>query len=138
MGDKVIQVVNNYELSVFNGDIGFVRHIHSGGAKLIVEFGDRMVGYNDEQTGDLRLAYAITIHKSQGSEFPVVIIPCSMSHFVMLQRNLFYTGLTRARKLALFVGTKSALSMAARQQQAKSRQTRLKTILNDMLLEKVR
>ncbi len=136
-GDKVIQVVNNYELSVFNGDIGFVRHINSGGAKLIVEFGDRLVGYNDEQTGDLRLAYAITIHKSQGSEFPVVIIPCSMSHFVMLQRNLFYTGLTRARKLALFVGTKSALSMAAKQQQAKSRQTRLKEILKENLAQRV-
>lgn len=133
-GDKVIQVVNNYELSVFNGDIGFVRHLNSGGAKLIVEFGERLVPYNDDHAGDLRLAYAITIHKSQGSEFPVVIIPCSMSHFVMLQRNLFYTGLTRARKLALFVGTKAALSMAAKQQQAKSRQTRLKVILKEALV----
>ena len=128
-GDKVIQVVNNYELSVFNGDIGYVRHVNSGGVKLLIEYGERLVGYDDEHAADLRLAYAITIHKSQGSEFPVVIIPTSMSHFVMLQRNLFYTGLTRARKLAIFIGSKSALSLAAKQQQAKSRQTRLKDLL---------
>jgi exodeoxyribonuclease V alpha subunit len=127
--DKVIQVVNNYELSVFNGDIGFIRHVNAGGHKLMIEFGERLIGYNDEQANELRLAYAVTIHKSQGSEFPVVIIPTSMSHFVMLQRNLFYTGLTRARKLAIFVGNRAALALAAKQQQAKSRQTRLKELL---------
>lgn len=125
--DKVIQVVNDYELSVFNGDIGFVRHTNTSKAKVVVAYGDRTVNYDSEQAQDLKLAYSITIHKSQGSEFPVVIIPCSMSHYVMLQRNLFYTGLTRAKKLAIFVGTKKALGQAARNQASLLRMTNLKS-----------
>ena len=98
-GDKVIQVVNDYELAVFNGDIGTVSNTNTSKAKVIVNFSGRSVNYDTEQANDLRLAYSITIHKSQGSEFPVVIIPCSMTHYVMLKRNLFYTGLTRAKSL---------------------------------------
>ena len=125
-GDKVIQSVNNYDLGVFNGDIGFVRATRVQGGKIIVAFADdRTVTYDDEAAQDLRLAYAVTVHKAQGSEFPVVIIPSSMQHYVMLQRNLFYTALTRARKLAFFVGAKRALAMAVANQQSLARQTRL-------------
>ena len=125
-GDKVIQSVNNYDLGVFNGDIGFVRDAKVEGGKLLVAFGDdRLVTYEDEATLDLRLAYAITIHKSQGSEFPVVVIPCSMQHYVMLQRNLMYTALTRARKLAFFVGAKRALQFAINNKTSSARQTGL-------------
>ena len=111
-GDKVIQISNNYELNVFNGDIGYVLHAGVSGGKLVVNFNGRNVSYSKEESYDLRLAYAITIHKSQGSEFPVVIIPISMQHYIMLQRNLIYTALTRAKKFAVFVGTKAALDQA--------------------------
>ena len=125
-GDKVIQSANNYDLGVFNGDIGFIRQTKVEGGKLLVSFGDdRLVTYEDEDVMDLKLAYAITIHKSQGSEFPVVIIPASMQHYVMLQRNLMYTALTRARKLAIFIGSKKALSYAISNQSSGQRQTSL-------------
>jgi exodeoxyribonuclease V alpha subunit len=125
-GDKVIQLVNNYDLGVFNGDIGFVREAGVDGGKLLVGFPDgRLIAYSAEETGDLRLAYAITIHKSQGSEFPAVVIPVSMQHFIMLQRNLIYTGLTRARRFAIFVGSKRALGHAVRNQVSARRQTQL-------------
>ena len=131
--DKVIQVVNDYELAVFNGDIGLVNQTNTSKAKVIVSFGDRNVKYDSEQALDLKLAYSITIHKSQGSEFPVVIIPCSMSHYVMLQRNLFYTGLTRAKKLAIFIGSKKALLHASKNQASLKRQTNLSYILKSEL-----
>lgn len=124
-GDKVIQSVNNYDLGVFNGDIGYVQETRVDGGKLIVIFGDRPITYEDEDILDLRLAYAITIHKSQGSEFPVVIIPCTMQHYVMLQRNLIYTALTRARKLAFFVGSRKALHFASGNTTSTARQTSL-------------
>ncbi|NDE17095.1 ATP-dependent RecD-like DNA helicase [bacterium] len=125
-GDKVIQLVNNYDLGVFNGDIGFVREAGVEGGKVMVAFPDgRLVTYGNDEIGDLRLAYAITIHKSQGSEFPAVVIPVSMQHYIMLQRNLIYTGLTRARKFAIFVGSKRALAYAVRNQVSAKRQTQL-------------
>ncbi|MCX6129677.1 MAG: ATP-binding domain-containing protein [Proteobacteria bacterium] len=126
-GDKVIQTVNNYELNVFNGDIGYIEHAGFDGGQLLVNFGDRKLSYSKDQAYDLKLAYAITIHKSQGSEFPVVIIPVTMQHFIMLQRNLIYTALTRARRLAILVGTQSALSQAIRTQTSLKRQTQLIT-----------
>jgi exodeoxyribonuclease V alpha subunit len=124
-GDKVIQNSNNYELGVFNGDIGVVMDSGVDRGSVVVNFAGRIVKYADEYTQDLRLAYAITIHKSQGSEFPVVLIPISMQHFIMLQRNLIYTALTRAKKLAVFFGTKKALGYAARNVKQNMRQTRL-------------
>lgn len=124
--DKVIQLVNNYDLGVFNGDIGYVKEAGVEGGKVLVSFPDgRLVTYGSDEIGDLRLAYAITIHKSQGSEFPAVIIPVSMQHYIMLQRNLIYTGLTRARKFAVFVGSKRALAYAVKNQVSAKRQTQL-------------
>lgn len=124
-GDKVIQSVNNYDLGVFNGDIGFIEAAGVDGGKVLVRYGDRMVGYEEDQILDLKLAYAITIHKSQGSEFPVVIIPLTMQHYVMLQRNLVYTALTRSRKLAIFLGAPKAFATAVRNASSQKRQTTL-------------
>ena len=135
-GDKVIQTSNNYELQVFNGDIGYVQAANVDGGNVIVTFGDdRVVTYSDEDADDLKHAYAITIHKSQGSEFPVVILPMSMQHFVMLQRNLIYTGLTRARKLAIFVGAPKALSHAVRNNVSIHRQTWLTERIQSLIQE---
>ena len=125
-GDKVIQSSNNYDLGVFNGDIGHVLEAGTTGGEVIVRFTDgRTVTFKKDHVSDLRLAYAITIHKSQGSEFPVVILPTSMQHYVMLQRNLIYTGLTRAKKLAIFIGSKKALNHAINNQKSLKRQTTL-------------
>ena len=125
-GDKVIQSSNNYDLGVFNGDIGLIIEAGVAGGKVIVRFTDgRTVTYKKDHVSELRLAYAITIHKSQGSEFPVVILPTSMQHFVMLQRNLIYTGLTRAKKLAIFIGSKKALAHSIANQKSLKRQTTL-------------
>ncbi len=128
-GDKVIQISNNYDLGVFNGDIGFVMNARVEGGKVGVNYNERPVQYDAESIHDVRLAYAITIHKSQGSEFPVVVIPVTMQHYIMLQRNLIYTALTRAKKLAVFVGTKQALEFAIKNQDSLQRQTRLVELL---------
>ncbi|MBC7661136.1 MAG: ATP-dependent RecD-like DNA helicase [Chitinophagaceae bacterium] len=129
-GDKVIQTVNNYDLNVFNGDIGYIEHAGFDGGQLLVNFVDRKITYTKDDAYDLKLAYAITIHKAQGSEFPVVIIPVSMQHFIMLQRNLIYTALTRARKLAILIGTPTALLQAIKTQTSLKRQTLLVQRLN--------
>ena len=130
-GDRVIHRRNNYDLNVFNGDIGKILSIDNEELTAIVSFypGHREVNYKKEDIMELDLAYAITIHKSQGSEFKTVIIPIHTQHFKMLYRNLIYTGLTRAKDLAVFVGTRKALSMAIRQQDVSQRQTALETLL---------
>lgn len=124
-GDKVIQTSNNYDLGVFNGDIGYIENIKPTGKGLTVAFADKKAEYDMETLGELKLAYAITIHKSQGSEFPVVLIPVTTQHHIMLQRNLIYTAVTRARKLALFIGSQKALRYAVHQQESRKRQTLL-------------
>ncbi len=131
VGDRVIHRRNNYDLHVFNGDIGIIRAIDVDQSTLVVSFfpEGRLVEYRKEDILELDLAYAITIHKSQGSEFAVVILPVLTQHFKMLYRNLIYTGLTRARKLAVFVGTRKALAMAIRQQDTLHHQTSLKKLL---------
>ena len=121
--DKVIQNVNNYDLGVFNGDIGLVTATQVEGAALRVHLAGKDLNYSQEQSRELNLAYAITIHKAQGSEFPVVIIPMSMSHYVMLRRNLIYTALTRAKKLAIFVGEPKALAIGVQNADSHARQT---------------
>ena len=119
--DKVIQTQNNYDKEVFNGDLGFVERIDPEESELLVRFENRSVVYAFGELDELAPAYAITIHKSQGSEFPVVIIPLAMSQYILLQRNLLYTGLTRGRKLVILVGQKKALSIAVRQEGSRAR-----------------
>jgi len=129
-GDKVIQTRNNYDHEVFNGDIGHIRDITTEPVRIEVVFdGDHVVEYEPGDLDELQLAYAITIHKSQGSEFPVVIIPLSTQHYVLLQRNLIYTGITRGRKLVILVGEKKALQKAVRNQESSKRWTGLKAKL---------
>lgn len=134
IGDRVIQKKNNYDLEVFNGDIGAIKTIDSQTIELLVEFPDQKktkeVIYKKEHMVELDLSYAITIHKSQGSEFDIVIIPVVTQHFKMLFRNLIYTGLTRAKKLAIFIGTRKALSIAIKNVDNRVRQTLLKEIMS--------
>jgi exodeoxyribonuclease V alpha subunit len=133
VGDRVIQKRNNYDLSVFNGDIGRIVDLDNEEMTAIVAFRNgsetREVIYERESLPEMDLAYAITIHKSQGSEFGVIIIPLVSQHFQMLFRNLIYTGLTRAKKLAVFVGTRTALQLAVSKQNTAIRQTALKFLL---------
>ncbi|MBF0366693.1 MAG: AAA family ATPase [Oligoflexia bacterium] len=124
--DRVIQKRNNYDLGVFNGDIGKIVTIDPIEMMCEVEFDHKVVMYEKEHLMDLDLAYAITIHKSQGSEFDVVIIPVMTQHFKMLFRNLIYTGLTRAKRLAIFVGTRKAMCLAIKNVDARERQTTLR------------
>lgn len=130
-GDRVIHRRNNYDLNVFNGDIGKIVSIDNEELTALVSFypDHREVHYKKEDIMELDLAYAITIHKSQGSEFKAVIIPVLTQHFKMLYRNLIYTGLTRAKNLAVLVGTRKALSMAIRQQDVSQRQTALEVLI---------
>jgi len=129
-GDKVIHTVNNYDLQVFNGDIGWIYEIDETGGTAEVKFGeDRIVKYRKSDMIELELAYAITIHKSQGSEFDCIIIPIMTQFSRMLYRNLIYTGLTRAKKLAIFVGQRKAFKMAIDNIDPRTRQTSLKELL---------
>jgi exodeoxyribonuclease V alpha subunit len=111
-GDKIIQTINNYDKEVFNGDIGIIRSVFPDGKGLEVEFDGRLVQYDAVELDEISLAYAITIHKSQGSEYPAVVMPVSTQHYVMLQRNLLYTGLTRGKSLVVLIGQDRALATA--------------------------
>jgi exodeoxyribonuclease V alpha subunit len=132
VNDRVIHRRNNYDLGVFNGDIGIIREIDNVELTCTVSFfpDDREVLYQRDDIPELDLAYAITIHKSQGSEFEAVIIPVLTQHFKMLFRNLIYTALTRAKGLAVLVGTRKALAMAVKNQDTSQRQTSLRELLN--------
>ncbi len=130
-GDKVMQIRNNYDKSVFNGDIGYITAVDTNERTLNVTFDSRLVEYDVSELDELVLAYAVTIHKSQGSEFPVVVMPVTMKHFVMLQRNLIYTGITRAKKICVLVGTTKALAYAVHNQTVSKRNTMLKERLNN-------
>lgn len=132
-GDKVMQIRNNYDKNVFNGDIGYITAVDTNERTLVVTFDSRVVEYDITELDEIVLAYAITIHKSQGSEFPVVVMPVTMKHFVMLQRNLIYTGITRAKKICVLVGTTKALAYAIRNQTVSKRNTKLKERLNEKL-----
>ena len=123
--DKVMQIHNNYEKEVFNGDIGTVDRVDLEDRTLTVRFDDRLVDYDATELDELVLAYATTIHKAQGSEYPVVVMPVLMTHYVMLQRNLLYTGITRAKKGLVLVGTKKAIAHAVRTVTVTKRNTKL-------------
>jgi len=116
VSDKVLQTVNNYEKEVFNGDIGRVTAIEATDQELTVNYDGRPVIYDFGELDELALAYALTIHKAQGSEYPAVVIPLHTQHYMMLQRNLLYTGITRGKKLVVLVGNRKALSIAVQRQ----------------------
>jgi len=126
MGDRVMQIRNNYDKDVFNGDVGYIESVNMDDRSLTVRFEERHVEYEDSELDELTLAYATTIHKSQGSEYPVVVIPLLMTHFVMLQRNLVYTGITRAKKICIIIGTTKALAYSIHNMVVQKRNTRLK------------
>lgn len=125
-GDRVLQTENNYDRDVFNGDLGVVDRIDNEDQELGVRFGDRTVTYDFGDLDELSLAYALTIHKSQGSEYPCVVIPLHTQHFVMLQRNLLYTAITRGKKLVVLIGPKTALEMAVSREDQRRRFTQLR------------
>lgn len=130
VGDKVIQMRNNYDKEVFNGDIGRISEIESEPVRVVIRYDDgRRASYEPGELDEVRLAYAITIHKSQGSEFPAVVIPVSSQHYVMLQRNLLYTGLTRGKKLVVLAGEQRALGIAVRNNTSKRRWSGLRSRL---------
>ncbi|MBS0619960.1 MAG: ATP-dependent RecD-like DNA helicase [Verrucomicrobia bacterium] len=133
IGDKVMQIRNNYEKEVYNGDVGKILEIDLSEQSLKVGFDGKIVPYEFLEMDELVLAYAVSIHKYQGSECPCVIIPIHTSHFKMLFRNLLYTGLTRGKKRVVFVGTKKALAMAVRNQEVLKRHTGLTEALQEVL-----
>ena len=113
-----MQVENDYDKEVYNGDLGIVCHIDMEESELTVDFDGREVIYGFAELDELVLAYATTIHKSQGSEYPAVVIPLTTQHYVMLQRNLVYTGVTRGKRLVVLVGQRKALAIAVKGGQA--------------------
>lgn len=128
--DKVMQIKNNYDKEVFNGDIGMVETVDMTNRTLTVNFDNRRIVYDATELDELVHAYATTIHKAQGSEYPIVVMPVLMTHFVMLQRNLIYTGITRAKKILVMVGMKKALAYAVRNVTVTARNTMLKERLS--------
>ena len=114
VGDKVMQISNDYDKGVFNGDMGFITAVRHGDSTFMVQFDQGVIPYAFSDARELNLAYAVTVHKSQGSEFPAVIMPLLNGHYMMLQRNLLYTGMTRAKKLMILIGSAKAVSMAVR------------------------
>jgi exodeoxyribonuclease V alpha subunit len=119
--DKVIQTQNNYDKEVFNGDIGQITRVDPVEREVVIRFDQRDVSYDFGELDEVSLAYAVTIHKAQGSEFPVVVIPLAMQQYLLLQRNLIYTGITRGKKMVVLVGQKQALATAVRNNQTSSR-----------------
>ena len=132
-GDRVMQLRNNYAKEVFNGDQGYIREVDTEDRMLTVDFDGKKVEYDVTELDELTLAYATTIHKAQGSEYPIVVMPVLMTHFVMLQRNLIYTGITRAKKICVLIGAAKALAYAVRNVSVLKRNTRLRERLNPSL-----
>ena len=125
-GDRVMQIRNNYDKEVFNGDLGYIESVNQEDRTLMVNFEERLVEYEVSELDELSLAYATTIHKAQGSEYPIVVMPVLMKHYVMLQRNLIYTGITRAKKVCVLIGSTKALAYAIHNLTVSNRNTKLK------------
>ena len=125
-GDKVMQIRNNYDKEVFNGDIGRISKIDREEQEIIVNYDGRMVSYEYSELDEIVLAYAVSVHKSQGSEYPVVVMPVLTQHYMLLQRNLLYTGITRGKKLVVLVGTNKAVAIAIKNNKPQKRYTLLK------------
>ena len=132
-GDRVMQLRNNYDKKVFNGDMGRIVHIDPKNKMFKVKFEEKVVEYEYVEADQIVLSYAVTVHKSQGSEFPVVIMPILTQHYIMLQRNLLYTGMTRAKKLMVLIGSRKALSMAVDNARMEPRFSRLRARLKQLL-----
>lgn len=132
-GDKVMQIRNNYDRGVFNGDIGRIEQINLVAQQVTVRYEDRWVDYEFSDLDEIALAYAVSVHKSQGSEFPAVVLPVVTQHYILLQRNLIYTAVTRARKLMVMVGTRKALAMAVGNDAPQKRYTRLEARIRQLL-----
>lgn len=126
VGDKVMQLKNNYDKGIFNGDIGRITHINHEPQQVLISFDNRKVLFEYPELDEVILAYAISVHKAQGSEYPAVIIPILMQHYLLLQRNLIYTAITRAKKLVVIVGTKKALSAGIKNDKTRKRYTSLR------------
>jgi exodeoxyribonuclease V alpha subunit len=124
-GDKIMQVENSYERELYNGDLGVVRSVDPEESVLTAEFDGREVAYSFGELDELALAYATTVHKAQGSEYPAVVIPVTTQHYPMLQRNLFYTGITRGKRLVVLVGQRRALGIAVRDEKTRRRWSKL-------------
>jgi exodeoxyribonuclease V alpha subunit len=124
--DKVMQIRNNYDKNIFNGDIGVISSIDSENQIVTVNVDGRDVNYEYSELDELVLAYAISVHKSQGSEYPAVVIPLVMSHYMMLQRNLIYTAITRGKKLVVVVGSKKAMFLSINNNKIATRYTWLR------------
>jgi exodeoxyribonuclease V alpha subunit len=124
-GDKVMQIENDYDKEVYNGDIGFVTDVEPDEGELTASFDERLVTYSFGGPDTLVPAYAATIHKSQGSEYPAVVIPVRTQHYAMLQRNLLYTGVTRGKLLVVLVGQKKAVAIAVRNVSGRRRWSKL-------------
>ncbi|MFZ1984834.1 MAG: ATP-binding domain-containing protein, partial [Desulfatitalea sp.] len=129
--DKVMHLRNNYQKEVFNGEIGTIRELDGAAGRLTVDFDGRPVTYEEAELDELSLAYAISVHKSQGSEYPVIVLPLVTNHYIMLQRNLLYTALTRARRMVVLVGSAKAISIAVAADQPRRRQSLLAWRLRD-------
>ena len=120
-----MQITNDYDKEVFNGDIGWISKINREDRELIIDFDGRLINYDFSELDEVVLAYAISVHKSQGSEYPAVVIPVMTQHYLLLQRNLIYTGITRAKKLVVLIGTKKAFAIAIRNNKPQMRFTHL-------------
>ena len=131
VGDRVLQLRNNYDKDVFNGDVGHIKHIDLEEGEIRVEFEGRNISYELSDLDELTLAYAMSVHKSQGSEYPVVVLPMLTQHYVMLQRNLLYTAITRAKKMVVIVGTRKAIAMAVKNDKIAARWSALKERLKN-------
>ena len=136
VGDKVMQTANDYDKDVFNGDIGRVTGIDEDEQELVVTYEGRDVVYDLKELDELTLAYATTVHKSQGSEYPAVVIPIHTQHFTLLQRNLLYTAMTRGKRLVVLVGSKKAVAMAVKRTDSVRRVTTLAERLRTTALDK--
>ena len=126
LGDKVMQLRNNYDKGVFNGDLGRISGIDREEGSINVDFYNKLVEYESDELDEINLAYATSVHKSQGSEYPVVVIPLHTSHYLLLHRSILYTAVTRGKKLVVLVGSRKALAMAIRNVRLERRNTGLK------------
>jgi exodeoxyribonuclease V alpha subunit len=132
-GDKVMHLKNNYQKDVFNGDIGVISMVDADQELLEVDFEGRAVRYDFSETDELTLAYAVSVHKSQGSEYPAVVVPLMTQHFPLLQRNLLYTAITRGKQMVVLIGNRKAVHIALGNNKPRLRASRLAQQIGDMV-----